>query len=247
MDRECVELAPSRQQILELMERPDRIQFDWLQREFPEELLAICALLPLQASPSRDQFLMQLTAIVYLFRGRFENVEGAKQSVHDLENGIANLKLARQGFGQIISFGLEAALPEASKKCPRLKGLNSKEVLELFDESCVMLDALSEAMRAAAGISALPRRQGDKGAYYFVPAFFLAELWESVTAKRVPTPKYFRSGDLHGKQPPFVSKQPSTRFIRLALRMIDPAITDAQVFTAIKNTREVPRDELYSS
>jgi len=80
----------------------------------------------------------------------------------------------------------------------------------------------------------------------------LMEAWEVFTAeqlwgedspvwvvKPVPTPKKL---DVNDRK--VVTKQPSTEFIRIALRMINPAITDAQVFTAIKNARSL-RDEAY--
>ena len=189
MDDERVEPALSRQRILDEMEMPDRIHPDWLQREFPEDLQAICDLGPLRPNQNFAQFLIQLQAIIYLFRAPRVSKAGAIQAVRDLENGTSSIKRAIQGFAHVNYFLLGAALLDASKKWPRLKGLDAKQVLELLDEFCVVSSALSEVMRSAAGISSVPRRRGDKREYYFVPALPLIELWESITGKSVPTPR----------------------------------------------------------
>jgi hypothetical protein len=59
----------------------------------------------------------------------------------------------------------------------------------------------------------------------------------------VPTPKKLDVERPKGGQPRYETKQPSTEFVRLGLRMIKPAISDSEVFTAIKNALKV-RDQL---
>ena len=256
MDGEHVEPAEGSQKIIELMKRPDRIRLDWLQQQFPEDFQAICDLGPLRANPNLTPFLVQFTALVYLCRAKYENVQGAEQAARDLDKGIANIRQAIQGFAHINYFRLGAFLAQTSDRCARLKGLDANEVLELLDDFCILGSALSEVMRSASNVSLVPRRRGDKRAYYFVPTIALIELWESKTATQqegtarrsrrgVPTPKKAPKGDDCGKKLTSVSKQPSTEFIRHALRMIEPRITDAQVFTAIKTARKM-RDALCS-
>ncbi len=145
-------------------------------------------------------------------------------------------------------FVLGEALDKVSDKFPRLKGLDGTQVLEQLDESVAFLNALKNAVKTAADVALLPRKRGDKTAYHFLPTLPLMELWESILATQqgragrrkgtaVPTPKKVPGVAQSEKELTFISKQPSTEFIRMALRMIDPAITDAQVFTAIKVAR----------
>ncbi len=246
----------SKEQIVQLMERPDRLQLDWLLREFPKEISTLCDLAHVPPGYNLIPFLMQLTAIISLYRARYENVQGAEQAVRDLEKGIAYIRRAMQGFPHINYFLLEATLLEVREQCPSFRELNVRRALEVLDEFCVLARALSGAMRSAANAYTLPRRRGDKSDYYFLPTIPLIELWESIASiqqeggarrsrKDVPTPKRVPGVDDAGKKLPFISKQPSTEFLKITLRMIYPTITDAQVFTAIKKARKTRRS-LYS-
>jgi hypothetical protein len=238
------------------MERPDRMRLDWLITDFPKELHAICCLVPLRSSANLIPFLTQLTAIIYLFRAKYESVPVAKKVGRELEKGAGNLERAIQDFRRMNYFVLGAALPEVSEKSPRLKGLDATQVLELLDEYQVFLNALNDAVRTTADVALVPRKRGDKTAYHFVPTLPLMELWESILATQqdraarrqgrgVPTPKRVTEVAQSKNKLTFISKQPSTEFIRIALRMIDPTITDAQVFTAIKVARS-KRNSLYA-
>jgi hypothetical protein len=244
MDRDKIEPTLSKQEIVALMERPNRMRLDWLIKEFPEELHAICGLEPLRSSPNLIPFLTQLTAIIYLFRAKYEDFHDVMKAAHELEKGVAHIKRAMQGFAYVNFFLLRAALRETGEKCPHLMGLDAKQLLELLDDFCVLSSDIGEVLRSAAHIDLQPRGRGDKQAYYFVPTVPLIELWESVAGKKVPTPKKIPEASHGGKKQTFISKQPSTEFIRIALRMIDPTITDAQVFTAIK--RALKMNELFA-
>jgi hypothetical protein len=237
MERQAPVLTIWKQLVVKLMERSGRLRPDWLQREFPEELRAICALAPMQSNPNLDRFLLGLHAIVYTFRARFEGANGAVRVVSALEHAIANIEKVIQGLGHFNAFALAAALPDVSEKCSQLKVVDAGQVFEQLTDTVVFLRALSEAMRSAASISVVPKRRGDKRKYDYVPALYLRWLWEGATGiEEIPHPKKLPKDVVEREKPKFISKQPSTEFIRLALRMINPAITDAQAMTAIGST-----------
>ena len=63
------------------------------------------------------------------------------------------------------------------------------------------------------------------------------EIWERYTKSPVVAPK----GGAKGKKGAKEASQPSTEFVRLCLKMIDPKVTVANTHTSIKNVLAVRR------
>ncbi len=148
---------------------------------------------------------------------------------------------------------IENVLYIASEEFPQ-PFFNNKDPIAIFQllrDFRTLLLVLHAAIQIGTGILDRPRGRGRQSSPYVQQALVLMDAWEIVTArqfsadlpllilKRVPTPKR-----LDVKDREIITKQPSTNFIRIALRMIDPKIKDAQVFTAIKNALTL-RDEIY--
>ena len=76
------------------------------------------------------------------------------------------------------------------------------------------------------------RGQGRPRVQYIPATLDLIGLWEALTGRKAVYPK----GSAKGKdsQHDYEAVQPSTEFIRLALKMIDPNVTVAQVITCLK-------------
>jgi hypothetical protein len=76
---------------------------------------------------------------------------------------------------------------------------------------------------------------------YLMPMVELLRLWTVLTQKKVVTPR----GTAIAKNAAVVEAiQPSTEFVRLALRMIDPSVTLPNVMTSIKNAMAFERQKV---
>jgi hypothetical protein len=64
------------------------------------------------------------------------------------------------------------------------------------------------------------------------------DLWERLTGKKIVTPK----DHAPGKRSKAEAAQPSTEFVRLGLKMIDPKITVANTITLIKRALKEKRE-----
>ena len=138
---------------------------------------------------------------------------------------------------------LQMVVVIASEIFPQpLEKRDVRAFLRLLHDFQALMLTLHAAIKLGTGISELPKSKGRPSSPYVQPALELIQVWESLTAtpycedspleviKRVPTPKR-----LEVKDRKYLTKQPSTEFILIALRMINPKIKDAEVFTAIKN------------
>jgi hypothetical protein len=131
---------------------------------------------------------------------------------------------------------------------------NEFGLAQLLHEFRGVLMILNAAMKFVTGISDKPRGRGRPASQFATFTVELIGLWQLFTAvtdrdvpyhpvKRVPTPKSQNARGAKGKIQKII-KQPPTEFILHALRMIEPEIKDAEVFTAIKKARKLS-DERY--
>ena len=83
-----------------------------------------------------------------------------------------------------------------------------------------------------------PQRKGRPPVPYVLAAYELIELWEALTGRKAVYPK----GSAKGEDDECEAVQPSTEFIRLALKMIDPDVTNAQVITCLKHVFDINKN-----
>jgi hypothetical protein len=224
--------------------------------KFPQEIEQICSLAPLRGRPHLlDDFLLTVDEIVGLAQRRLnkDQVERIVQSIRSSKDAADEIAAIMEALGKVDGVQLETVLSIASEVFPRpfFKNQDLPGFSRLLQDFRTLLLTLHAAIQFGTGITDKPISRGRPPSPYVRQALELIEAWENVTAeqfaedsplwlrKRVPTPKREKTDD--GK---IVIKQPSTEFIGIALRMIDPKIKDAQVFTAIKNALGL-RDEFY--
>ncbi len=258
MARRVTSRARKRRQQLEQTALIETLQLDKLRTEFPQGIEQICNLPPLRSKPHLiDDFLLKVGDIIYQSRRRLdsEHINRVLQSIRSSNAAAADIQKVTEGLAKLDIEQLEAVLLIAGEVFP--KPFFEKQDLEgffrLLDDFGALMLTLYAAIRLGTGISDKPRGRGRPSSRYVLPALELIDAWESVTSerltddspvwflKRVPTPKRLET-DVKDRK--FDTKQPSTEFVWIALRMIDPKIKDAEVFTAIKRALAL-RDKWY--
>jgi hypothetical protein len=234
-----------------------KLQLEKLRSEFKSDVDEILKLPPLTAIPDPTDFLLTLGEVVYRGKRRRQNkhILAIETALSYANDAVVQIEKIIEGLAQIdieqwetILFAANHLFPD---DCPR-----EMSVLGLFNmlnHSRKLLVMLNAVAPIATGISDSPRGRGQPRSPYIHLAWQLIDLWEATTAQRksedspvwqisrVPTPKRL---DTRDDQKDLLTKQHSTRFIRIALRMISPNITNAQVFTAIKEALAT-RDQFY--
>jgi hypothetical protein len=248
-----------RDQQLEQTALIEKFQLDQLRADFPRELEQICNLEPWRSKPHLvDDLLLKLDKIVGLARRRLDKQQEASvvQAIRSSNVAAANIAQMIDGLAKMDIEQLQTVLVIARGISP--KPFEKRDVsasLRLLHDLQTLMLTLHSAIEWGTGIFDLPKGKGRPSSPYVQPALELIEVWESLTAtpywedsrvaliKRVPTPKRLEVSGPRGKDPRYLTKQPSTEFILIALRMINPNIKNAEVFTAIKKAL-AERDEL---
>ena len=243
-----------RQQIEEYL--VDKVRLAEFKADFAHEITQICNLAPLKARPDLiDDFLLTLGEIVGLARRRLDvdQKERVIESIRASKDAADKIPAIAAALGKMDAQQLENILSIAIEVCPRpfLKNKGPLQIFYLLRDVTTLLLTLHVAIQLGTGKIDQPTGRGRPSSPYVQPTLELIKAWEVLTAeqswtdsplwvvKRVPTPKR-----LEVKDKKIVTKQPSTEFIHIALRMIDQNIEDSQVFTAIKNALSL-RDEIY--
>ena len=250
---------PTKRQQAEHREQIERLQLEQLRTTFSDEIDAICALEPIRSMPSLDEFLLELDRITHKSRRRLEKEHRDRmlRSIQATESAATNITGAIDGLAELDIGQLNVLLASLGEIKPYRRMIekdNEFGLVQLLHEVRGVLMILNAAMKFVTGISDKPRGQGRPASQYAIFAIELIDLWEFFTAvtdqdvpyhrvKRVPTPKSQNAKGAKGKIQKII-KQPSTEFILHALRMIEPEIKDAEVFTAIKKARKLS-DERY--
>jgi hypothetical protein len=234
----------------------DKLRLAAFKAEFPDQVMQICNLSPLQFRPDLlDDFLLTVEHIVGLGRRRLEadQIERIVKSIRSSKDAADKIPAIMEALGNMDAEQIKNVLSIATELFPRpfFKNQDPRGIGRLLQDFWKLLLTLHVAIQLGTGIVDRPRHRGRPSSPYVRHVLELMEAWEFVTAeqswkdspllivKPIPTPKR-----LEVKDQKIVTKQPSTEFIRIALRMIDPNIKDAQVFTAIKNALSL-RDEIY--
>ena len=249
-----------RDQQLEQTALIKKLQLDQLRADFPQEVEQICNLRPLRSSPHPvDDLLLKLCEIVHFGRRRLgkQHVDLVVQTIRSSNDAAANIAQVIDGLAELDIEQLQNILFIAREVTPQpFEKRDLSAFFRLLNDYRALMLTLYAAIKLGTGISDVPKGKGRPSSPYVQPALELIEAWEAITAtrycedspleviKRVPTPKRLEASGPKGKDQKYLTKQPSTEFISIALHMINPNIRDAEVFTAIKNAlRE--RDGLY--
>jgi len=260
MARRVTRRTRKRDQQLEQTALIEKIQLDQLRADFPREVEQIRNLEPLRSSPHLvDGLLLKLDEIVLFARRRLDkrHVARVEQAIRSSNDAAANIAQVMDGLAKMDIEQLQGVLVIAREIFPQpLEKRDVSAFLRLLHDFQALMLTLHAAIKLGTGISGLPKGKGRPSSPYVQPALALIEVWETLTAtpywedspvafiKRVPTPKKLELSGPKGKDQKYLTKQPSTEFILIALRMINPKIKDAEVFTAIKNAL-AERDEVY--
>lgn len=236
----------------------DKWLVDRFRERHPNEINAICELAPLRKQNAWvDPLLLNLFNIVATYGRRLSDDEDYSglvlQSIRSAEAAAQNFDSVVDGIMKMDITHIRQILFFAQRLHPEFFGKNGvMDFYRALNEFNSMMAALSAAIKLGTGTFDRPRGRGRPPSPYTRPALELIELWEFITAekpslstgwmiKKVPTPKKLDierpKGGNHVE-----TKQSSTEFIRLSLRMIKPEISDSEVFTAIKKALKV-RDE----
>jgi hypothetical protein len=213
--------------------------------DFPDEIAQIQQLLKRHAlvDCSDEVLRYELGQIVYRIR-RYRD-PGYAKNISDLEEHTAAAAIAlgkaAANFARLDSLHKEtfgdAIAGFASYGIDAFSSANAG--LQLYQEIIFELEKMSRKAQLVAfsvkGIRAFESKQAGRSRPklpYLMPTLRFIELWEALTGAKVVAPKGVAKD--HGKDGKGAI-QPSTEFIRLALKMIDPKITAANAITSIKN------------
>ena len=250
---------PAKRQDAEHREQIERLQLEQLRTNFSEELDAICALEPIRSMPGLDEFLLELDRITHHGRRRLEKEHRDRvlRSIQATGSAATNITGAIDGLAELDIRQLNVLLAIFDEFKPYRRMIekdNEFGLAQLLHDFRGVLMILNAAMKFVTGISDKPRGRGRPASQFATFTVELIGLWQLFTAvtdqdvpyhrvKRVPTPKSQNARGAKGKIQKII-KQPPTEFILHALRMIEPEIKDAEVFTAIKKARKLS-DERY--
>ena len=178
---------------------------------------------PISARPRSSKKKLPTLELPYFELIR-EALAGLQDAVGSLENAANRLKFVDMPHWETISIvaksipSLEVEDFDALNVHRRLAGLMN------------FLAGLSISIQLGTGVTTSRKGKGRPGDNYLWAAMDLVELWKVISGKSVTTPR----GTANAKNDQKEFTQPSTEFVRLALKMIDPHVTNSEVVTAIR-------------
>jgi hypothetical protein len=214
---------------------------DQLSVEFPSEFNRICALIrdaitddapPAMDDPKAIQ--LNLSEIVYRHRNRHSRTVGYFDRIR---RGIQSAEAAADHIDKIVDLLINMDSAQRDVFMFTVNKLSLGRYGDMLGdfarhvlEAQLTVHLFSRALQISTMEPFELRPKGRPRVPYVPAAFDLARLWELLTGQKAVYPK----GSAKGKGGLYEAVQPSTEFIRLALKMIDPDITNAQVITCLK-------------
>jgi hypothetical protein len=210
--------------------------------DFPDEFRKIERLFAQVSVPVEDAVLRyELGRIVYRLQERYRDPQyGINISKLEKQTATAALALreARKSF-ELLDFVHLKLFESVLSTVPHDSTLNSTEIfsgakaaaiLDEMDKMAMKMEFITVAISFIAIFERKkPLRRSRPRLPYRMPTWHLVNLWKTLTGQQVVTPK---GTSPRGENVEAI--QPSTEFVRLALKMIDPNVTTANVFTSIR-------------
>lgn len=207
-----------------------------LGRDFPEEYPAIRAIF-LKVAPwaiveGNDQLRDELADFVYGYsrnRPRSEYRKQATELEDKVKELIDNLESVLQKI-QNLDAHYNRRIVEFMTKSQLADDVNYNlgHVLKDLEKAQTVASYFRIAIQMAGYFEVKPRGRSRPPLLQFVPAVRMMDLWERLTGTAIVTPKGVAAGKNIRE-----ATQPSTEFVRLALKMIDPEITVKNAMTLI--------------
>ena len=197
--------------------------------------------------------------IVHLFRKRLDphHIDRIEQSIRSCNAVATDINTVIEGIGDLDIEQLEKVFYVVEEVFPKpfFEGRNFLEMFRLLYAFRTLMETLSGAIYLGTAITDRGKRKGRPTSRYVSVAVELINAWEIATSERlnnssgfvlqrVPTPKRTEA-KLEAKDDwKLFTKQPSTQFVGIVLRIIDPTVKGAEVITAIKKALAF-RDKQY--
>jgi hypothetical protein len=215
------------------------------ERDFPKEYGLLRALLEKTVGSTRltdeQAFRRDLGEIVYSYgrdhpKGHYR--KAVDQLSDDLTDLINRLRAALDAMGKLDG-AYNQRIVEVMAQNPIFEepNYNLGHVLRDLEKAELTLSYYYVALRFSVAFEAIPQGRSPPRLLHFVPTVQLMELWERYTQKKVVAPK----GVATGKGGIEEAEQPSTEFVRLGLKMIDPNVTVANTMTLMKQALKEKR------
>jgi hypothetical protein len=219
--------------------------------ECPAEFGALKTLLSrtLSKEISTDRLKIRIGGIIYSGRRLHKDEEYKKILVNVIRNAYAAERLIESIYNQMRLIDddylegcldhVELSLSDEDKKCfysispPDHEG--SVPMLIRFTK--LAMQGLSGILSDITGNPERGKVRGHPSIPYVEETMRLMDVWRDITGQDAVWPK----GSAPGTGGETVSTQPSTEFIRLCLKMIDPEITLSNTQTCIKKARELKK------
>jgi len=206
--------------------------------EFPSEFNRVCKLMQDVTTDellTNDEIIeLNLSEIVYRHRNRHSRDRGYFQRIRD---GVESAEIAADHIDKLV--GVLMKLDDAQRDTfmftvNKLSLGRFGEMLRDFArpilEAQLMMQLFSKALQLSTLEPFELQGKGRPRVKYVLAAYDLVDLWETLTGRKAVYPK----GSAEGEGGQNEAVQPSSEFIRLALEMIDPDITNAQAATCLK-------------
>jgi hypothetical protein len=182
---------------------------------------------------------MAIGEVVYLHHGRYKNGKYLTR----IKNCIAEAQAAGESANKVLQNMLFLDLGHieslmfivcevfGAELGPTFQGINYIDFLKKIQNTILLLYICNSALTLATGLTPDKPKRGRPRLPYQHSTVELMSVWESLTGHPVVVPK----GVVEGPKQQPQSPQPSTEFIRLCLKMIDPSMTFSNAMTSIKN------------
>jgi hypothetical protein len=223
-----------------------------LATDFPDDYAQIKSLRWIAADGSQsgipeDDLRFAISEVVYYHRHRYKHpryFDHIKKSIAEAESAAKSLEKVKHGLLLLDVRHIEALVVALDALCAlsgdKVEEVGYLEIVKKVDEAATWLEVCAAALKMATGLTPEKPGRGRPSLPYRMPTLELMNVWKDLTGKAVVVPKG-TARDKTGTSEE--ATQPSTQFIYLCLKMIDPRVSLANAMTSIKKVHAMKLEE----